>query len=176
MKKSHSKKLTQSQSTIRHHVVPAVVWLTTVVCIFGLLHNRAQQIQVLGVVRGTTHRIAANCPGRIHDIGVQLYDYVQKDQLLITIDTLTDDKRLANQFITKELEAEVIKKSGAWFSYGEERLGQGRENAKLFLAENPDIAEELETRLRVALGMIAPTESEAAPSEDPAPAEAAPAD
>ena len=71
----------------------------------------------------------------------------------------------------------VVKRSGAWYSYGDDvRLGQGRENAKLFLAENPDIAEELETRLRVALGMIAPTGSEAESSEDPAAAETAPAD
>jgi len=71
----------------------------------------------------------------------------------------------------------VVKRSGAWYSYGDDvRLGQGRENAKLFLAENPDIAEEIETRLRVALGMIAPSEPEAAPSEDPAAAEATPAD
>ena len=75
----------------------------------------------------------------------------------------------------------VVKRSGAWYSYGDDvRLGQGRENAKLFLAENPDIAEELETRLRVALGMIAPSESESesevVPSEEAAAAEAAPAD
>jgi recombination protein RecA len=74
-------------------------------------------------------------------------------------------------------EHDIVKRSGAWYSYGDDvRLGQGRENAKLFLAENPDIAEELETRLRVALGMVAPSEPEAETSADPAAAEAAPAD
>ncbi len=71
----------------------------------------------------------------------------------------------------------VVKRAGAWYSYGDDvRLGQGRENAKLFLSENPDIAEELETRLRVALGMVAPSESDETATEDPAATEAAPAD
>jgi recombination protein RecA len=70
-----------------------------------------------------------------------------------------------------------VKRSGAWYSYGEDvRLGQGRENAKIFLAENPDIAEELETRLRVALGMVAPADTEAAGDEEPAESEVASAD
>ena len=40
--------------------------------------------------------------------------------------------------------ADIVKKSGAWYSYNEQRLGQGRENAKLFLKDNPEIAQELE--------------------------------
>jgi recombination protein RecA len=43
--------------------------------------------------------------------------------------------------------AEVISKSGAWFNYGEMRLGQGRENVKRFLAENPDLFQEVRTKL-----------------------------
>ncbi|GKX66324.1 recombinase RecA [Inconstantimicrobium mannanitabidum] len=43
---------------------------------------------------------------------------------------------------------EIIQKSGAWFSYGDIRLGQGRENAKQFLKENPDIALEIENMIR----------------------------
>lgn len=45
------------------------------------------------------------------------------------------------------LAQELIMKSGVWFSYGETRMGQGRENAKRFLEENPQIAQELETRI-----------------------------
>ncbi len=47
----------------------------------------------------------------------------------------------------------IIEKSGTWFSYGEERLGQGRENVKRFLLENPDIYNEIETKVRKALGI-----------------------
>ncbi|MQY76480.1 MAG: recombinase RecA [Spirochaeta sp.] len=49
------------------------------------------------------------------------------------------------------LQQNLIQKSGSWYSLGEERIGQGRENAKLFLANNPDTTRELETRLRIAL-------------------------
>lgn len=44
--------------------------------------------------------------------------------------------------------AEIIDKSGSWFSYGDRRIGQGRENAKQFLADNPDIAAEIEAKIR----------------------------
>ncbi len=49
---------------------------------------------------------------------------------------------------------ELIEKSGTWFSYNGERIGQGRENARNFLRENPDIAEGLEQALRRKLGLL----------------------
>jgi recombination protein RecA len=55
----------------------------------------------------------------------------------------------------------VVEKSGAWYAYGTERIGQGRENAKRFLQENAAMAEEIETKLRVVLGLTAPVEAEA---------------
>ena len=45
-------------------------------------------------------------------------------------------------------ELDIVQKSGAWFNYGEMRLGQGRENAKKFLEEHPDIAQEIEAKVR----------------------------
>jgi recombination protein RecA len=48
----------------------------------------------------------------------------------------------------------VIDKSGTWFSYGDERLGQGRENVKRFLLENPDIYSEVELKIRKILGLV----------------------
>jgi recombination protein RecA len=51
------------------------------------------------------------------------------------------------------VESNVIQKSGAWFSYGDIRLGQGRENAKSFLAENPQLATEIEAKVKNVLGM-----------------------
>ena len=48
------------------------------------------------------------------------------------------------------VEAGVAKKSGAWYTYGEDRLGQGREAAKKRLRENPDLRDELETKVREA--------------------------
>jgi len=49
-----------------------------------------------------------------------------------------------------------VVKSGAWYGYGEVRLGQGRENAKQFLRDNPDVADEIEAGIREKLGMSAP--------------------
>ena len=53
------------------------------------------------------------------------------------------------------VQAEIIDKSGAWFSYGDERVGQGRENAKTFFKENPEIAAEIELKIRANAGLIA---------------------
>ncbi|MBI3037573.1 recombinase RecA [bacterium] len=52
--------------------------------------------------------------------------------------------------------AKLIAKSGAWFSYGDVRLGQGRENAKDFLAQNPDVLSEVVLKLKTKLGIIKP--------------------
>ncbi len=54
------------------------------------------------------------------------------------------------------LEHKIIEKSGSWFSYGDMRVGQGRENAKVFLHENPDLASEIEAKVRRALGIGGP--------------------
>jgi len=53
------------------------------------------------------------------------------------------------------VKAGVVEKSGAWFSYNSQRLGQGRENAKLFLRDNPEVAKEIELTLRQNAGLIA---------------------
>jgi recombination protein RecA len=58
---------------------------------------------------------------------------------------------------------EIVDKSGAWFSYGDERLGQGRENVKKLFKENRDIFERIEYDTKVALGLIKKEES--APAE-----------
>jgi recombination protein RecA len=63
------------------------------------------------------------------------------------------------------IKAGVVEKSGAWFSYDSQRLGQGRENAKTFLKQNPEIASKIEAAIRQNAGLIAeqilgPPESE----------------
>ncbi|MCA2985206.1 recombinase RecA [Gemmatimonas sp.] len=54
------------------------------------------------------------------------------------------------------VEAGIIDKSGAWYSYGSQRIGQGRENAKLFLKDNPVLMAEIEEKVKVVLGVNAP--------------------
>lgn len=51
------------------------------------------------------------------------------------------------------LEHNVINKSGAWYSYGEERMGQGRENVREFLKDNPEMSREIETKVREMAGL-----------------------
>jgi len=51
------------------------------------------------------------------------------------------------------VKAGVVEKSGAWFSYGDERIGQGRENSKTFLKEHPEMAMEIEDKIRAAHGL-----------------------
>jgi recombination protein RecA len=53
------------------------------------------------------------------------------------------------------VQAGVIEKSGAWFSCDGQRIGQGRENAKQFLRDNPDMANSVEQRIRANAGLVA---------------------
>ncbi len=71
------------------------------------------------------------------------------------------------ELIDLGLEHKVVEKSGAWFSYGDLRIGQGRENAKQFFRDNPDIAAEVERKLREKLGLPV---GEVATASAPAPA------
>jgi len=48
----------------------------------------------------------------------------------------------------------IIEKSGAWYSYGAERIGQGKDNARQYLKDNPKVAQEIEDKLRLALSPV----------------------
>jgi recombination protein RecA len=66
------------------------------------------------------------------------------------------------------IENGIARKSGAWFIYGDDQLGQGRENSKTFLADNPDIAAEIELKIKEKLGLIG-TDKDDAPAGDETP-------
>jgi recombination protein RecA len=78
------------------------------------------------------------------------------------------------ELIDLGIEAKIVEKSGAWLSYGDLRIGQGRENAKQFLKDNPELASEIETKLRKALG-LAPAGVPLEVAEKPAAASPEPA-
>jgi recombination protein RecA len=61
----------------------------------------------------------------------------------------------SGELIDLGVKAGIVEKSGAWFSYDSQRLGQGRENSKTFLRENPDIANRIETAIRQNAGLLA---------------------
>lgn len=64
------------------------------------------------------------------------------------------------------VKAGVVEKSGSWYSYGDDRIGQGRENAKAFLKENGDIAYEIEDKIRAAHGLDFGMDDEGATDDD----------
>jgi recombination protein RecA len=57
------------------------------------------------------------------------------------------------EIIDMGVEADIVEKSGAWYSYGGERIGQGKDNAREFLKENPEMAKEIEAKIREKLGV-----------------------
>ncbi|MFC5738666.1 recombination protein RecA [Rhodobacter sp. 140A] len=57
------------------------------------------------------------------------------------------------ELIDLGVKASVVEKSGSWYSYGDERIGQGRENAKQFLRDHPDMAYEIEDKIRASHGL-----------------------
>ena len=63
-------------------------------------------------------------------------------------------------------EAGIIEKSGAWYSYGSQRIGQGRENAKMFLKDNPAMLAEVEEKVKGILGIKALSATETEPAEE----------
>ena len=69
----------------------------------------------------------------------------------------------------------LIEKSGSWFSYQGERIGQGRENSRQFLKDNPDIRQQVETNLRKLLGLVKTEPEPVAAAVAPEPMKAAPA-
>jgi recombination protein RecA len=51
------------------------------------------------------------------------------------------------------VEARILDKSGAWYAYNGEKIGQGKDNAREFLRENPELAREIENKIREGLGI-----------------------
>ncbi len=69
------------------------------------------------------------------------------------------------------VENDIVDKSGAWYSYQDERIGQGRENAKKFLKDHPDMVAEIERKIKLGLGMEVDEEQAAATKQETAPVE-----
>jgi len=83
---------------------------------------------------------------------------------------------LYNQGISREgdlldlgVDCGLVEKSGAWYSYADERIGQGRENARRFLLENPEVSAQLAEAVYAAKGIkrLASVDPDATPEEEP---------
>ena len=66
------------------------------------------------------------------------------------------------------VEAGIVRKSGSWFTYGDDQLGQGKENVRQFLVDNPELANEIEQKILIALGIAEETEPEKGAKKAPA--------
>jgi len=73
---------------------------------------------------------------------------------------------LESDLIDLGVKADVVSKTGTWFSYGDVRLGQGKENARQFLLQNPEVRDELNLKLRGHYG-IGENAEDAEPAAEP---------
>src|SRR2546428_8235789 len=81
------------------------------------------------------------------------------------------DEGISHESLLVDIAAEtgIIEKAGAWYAYGKERIGQGRENAKLYLKDHPEMSAEVEAKVKEHLGMktpVAVSDEEAQPPEE----------
>ena len=80
------------------------------------------------------------------------------------------DEGISHESLLVDIAAEagIIEKAGAWYAYGKERIGQGRENAKMYLKDHPDMALEIEVKVKEVLGMksVAAADEEAPAAEE----------
>ncbi|WP_056974683.1 recombinase RecA [Holzapfeliella floricola] len=72
----------------------------------------------------------------------------------------------SGELVDMAAEKDIIKKAGAWYSYGSERIGQGRENAKQYLEDNPDMYTEIKHKVRQSYGLEEAQKSEEPPADD----------
>ena len=75
-----------------------------------------------------------------------------------------------DQLIDVGVEQSIVRKSGAWYTYEGDQLGQGKENARTFLKDNPDLANEIEKRIKEKLGVGATLDVDLTAAEAVAPA------
>jgi multidrug resistance efflux pump len=87
-----------------HHILPVLVWLTVLACVIGLFYKRAQRFEVLGIVQGRVHEVAAPCDGQLKIVCVDLFDEVTKGQTLAAL----DDELIKAQIATISAEIEHL--------------------------------------------------------------------
>ncbi|MBI0420283.1 MAG: DNA recombination/repair protein RecA, partial [Nitrosospira sp.] len=63
------------------------------------------------------------------------------------------------EIIDMGVEAKVLEKSGSWYAYKGEKIGQGKDNAREYLKEHPEVAKEIEAKIRAAVGVVGQAEA-----------------
>jgi recombination protein RecA len=70
------------------------------------------------------------------------------------------------ELVDLAVQLDIVQKSGSWFSMGDERIGQGKDSVKTYLQANPDVAEEVEAKVRANMGKLMGMESKSAKAAD----------
>ena len=78
---------------LRPHLLPIVVWLIALGCVGVLFSRRTQRFEVLGIAEGQVYQVATNCPARITEVSVQLFDTVTKGQTVAVVNTVLDNEQ-----------------------------------------------------------------------------------
>jgi len=105
-------------------------------------------------------RRIATLKDRDNAIGIRCKVKIVKNKMaapfrIAEFDIMYDGTGISREgdILDNAVELDIVEKTGTWFSYGKERLGQGRENAKKFLRENPDITDTIRSQVRERLGI-----------------------
>ncbi len=78
---------------LRPHLLPIIVWLGALACVAILFSRRTQRFEVIGIARGQEYQITTNCPARLTDVSVQLFDTVKKGQTIAVANTVLDNEQ-----------------------------------------------------------------------------------
>jgi len=82
---------------LRLHLLPILVWVGALACVIGLFSRRSQRFEVLGMVQGQRHQVAAATVARITSVSVQLFDKVEKGQTVAVLNTVLEDEQPPSQ-------------------------------------------------------------------------------
>lgn len=92
-------------------VIPILVWLAAVIVVLGLFFHRARRFEALGIVQGQVRQISLSCIGRVKSVPVQLFEKVNKDQVLAVMDTIPDnEKQLVEAELKSQLAAIIVER------------------------------------------------------------------
>ncbi len=76
------------------HLMPVIVWVGAIFCVFGLFRQKAERFVVVGIAQSNSIQIASTCNGRLRSIPVQLFEEVKRGQILAVINTVLDNEKL----------------------------------------------------------------------------------
>jgi multidrug resistance efflux pump len=90
-------------------VLPLLVWLAAVAAVVALFYHSAQQVQVIGMAQSQEYKLSANCPGRLRNLNVQLFEKVVKDQNLADVDTVLDNENIQAELAVVSAQIERLR-------------------------------------------------------------------